>query len=245
MLPRHVGCGDGIFSLGNVVTGCYFTSLDLQRVATLKVGDIEIDGGHVRIGPSGAHVTHGSPFLTPSPTYYRGQISRPAPLPQANYTLLKAIPLAPGFIVIAGCIVSALGIIGTVVGRPLGNPIDIFLHGTFLIPIGVGLALVGILKAIHQDSLGQIDAANADEVTEEWIAELGEVLRDEDRSHTVEWIQNKLGWNQADVVRTLAWLRERGELREEIDVDTEHYYYVASPRPRDLDARLRATHPMQ
>lgn len=206
------------------------------------MGDIEIDGGTVRIGHSGATVLRRASSVTPSLAYYRAKSSGPAPLPQANYAQLKAIPFAPGVIIIAGCFASALGIIGTIIGAPLSHPIEILSHGTFLIPSGLGLVVIGILKASHQDSYDRIDAETADQVTEEFISELGELLRVEDKSHTVEWIQTRMGWDQADVVRTLAWLRERGQLREEIDVDSGHYYYVASARPRDLDTRLRSTH---
>jgi hypothetical protein len=209
------------------------------------VGDIEIDGHRVRIGAtSDARVlTHSVPGARS--LSYESQPVGPAPLPQPNYAFLRAIPFSGGFIVLAGCITAAVGILGAVLTWPPDDITDYVLHGSFLIPLGLGVALIGWLKAVHRDSLNRIDPGSADETTEEYIAELGALLRHEDPSHTVEWVQRELGWKPVDVVTTLAWLRERGELREEIDIDSGHYYYVATTPPaRDLDARLRSTHRM-
>lgn len=207
-------------------------------MSKLKVGDIEIDDHEVRIKRRDANVLDGSTSVTYRSAMYS---RRPAALPRADYAFLKSVPLRPGFIILLGVAVSFLGLVGTLVQAPFRSVVDVLLHGTFLIPIGVGIALIGILKAVHQDSSDRRDVARADGVTEEFISELGELLRHEDRSHTVEWVQNRLGWNHDDVVRTLAWLRERGELREEIDMETGHYYYVSTPSFRSLDARLMTT----
>jgi hypothetical protein len=214
-------------------------------VSRIRVGDIEIDGHRVRIGTTSDAPGHAHSVLSAQSVPYGSRPLGPAPLPRANYAFLNAIPLSAGFIVLAGCIASAVGILAAVLTWPRDGIADYVLHGTFLIPLGLGVALIGWLKAVHQDSLNKIDADAADETTEEYIAELGALLRHEDRSHTVEWVQRELGWRPADVVTTLAWLRERGELREEIDVDSGHYYYVATTPPaRDLDARLRSTNRM-
>lgn len=211
------------------------------RVSTLKVGDIEINGSDVRVGATGSQMRTSTPSSAATVRFQGGMGSHPAPLPRPKYAFLKTIPLSPGFMVVGGLVLSAVGLVTTLVGRAPGNISDLILQGAVLIPMGVGVALLGGLKAIHHDTLGAINALDADSVTEEYIAELGNLLRHEDRTHTVEWVQTKLGWSQADVIRTLTWLRERKELREEIDIDTGHYYYVASPRARDLDARIRST----
>lgn len=214
-------------------------------MSRIRVGDIEIDGHRVRIGTSSDSRVAGYSVLGARAMPYGSGALGPRPLPKANYAFLSAIPFSAGTIIVAGCIASAIGILGAVLSWPPNDIADYVRHGLFLIPLGVGVALLGWLKAVHRDSLNKIDAESADETTEEYIAELGALLRLEDPGHTVEWLQRELGWRPVDVVTTLAWLRERGELREEIDIDSGHYYYVATTPPaQDLDARLRSTHRM-
>ena len=56
-------------------------------------------------------------------------------------------------------------------------------------------------------------------------------------------IVSKSGLPEPTVVRTLAFMRARQEVSEDLNVDTGEWYYVANralPAPRDLDDRLAA-----
>jgi len=138
----------------------------------------------------------------------------------------------------------AAAVVGAAVNAWFGawsDPVGALLHGGFLAPVGFGLVVLGAAKHFagrpavrHQAALG-VDP-------EPYVARLGTLLALPRPQQTIEWISRQTGWTEETVVHALALLRERGQVQEELDLETGEFYYVhtplPSPGPRDLDTRL-------
>lgn len=206
-------------------------------MADLNVGDIEIRGSVVRIRaparpPGGPHE------VTPM-----GRLPGPAadsaalPPRLALAAWLRPIPGTPALLAGIGGSLIAIGAIGAVTGG-LSDPLAFVRHAVFLLPAGVTIAAVAAAKHWTRRP-GAFAAVMTHDGVEARIEQLSRVLARHDRTHTVRGIARHLGWSETDVVRALAWLRERGALLEDFDVTTGEFYYAADPQPRDLDARIR------
>ncbi len=204
-------------------------------MAELKVGDIEIRGTSVRIGGS----------LTP-PEAGRVRPTGVAAGPPAATSLpprlaleasLRKIPGSPTLLGVGAGVMAAVGAIGIGTGG-LASPVLFVLHGAFLLPAGLALAVVGAGKrwARRTDAF---DTAIAGEQAEARFDVLSRLIARTDPAHTVAGIASRLGWSEAEVVEALAWLRERGVVLEDFDPIRREFFYTASPQPRDLDARIR------
>lgn len=199
-------------------------------MSELKVGDIEISGTSVRIG--GGQPGERAPAV-PSASG-PGQALPPRLALQAA---LRVVPGRPAVLAVAGLGLAAMGVLGAL-GGGLRDPITFVQRGAALLPMGIALTLLGALKGwIGRAGAGW--ATESTEPVEARLERLGHLLAEYDRTNTVATIARRLGWSEPDVVRALAWLRERDELLEELDTDTGNFYYVATPRSRDLAARIR------
>jgi len=203
-------------------------------MARLQVGDIEIDGSDIRIGgrnpglPEAARSDAGTDTETDVARAVR---------------LLDRIPFSPRTLVMAGL---AAAIAGTVVNVVLGawnDPLGVLVRGGILFPLGISVVTLGAAKQYlrrkpetrHRAALGD----NADR----YVDVLRKILAQASPQQTIGWIRQRTGWPEADVVHALALLRTRGELLEEIDLESGEFYYVAQPQPltlgpADLDTRL-------
>jgi hypothetical protein len=200
-------------------------------MSELKVGDIEISGTSVRIG--GTRPGEGVPESA-SPTTAPASALPPRLALQAA---LRVVPGAPAVLVVVGLGLAVMGLIGAI-GGGLRDPLTFVLRGAALLPVGIALTLLGTLKGwIGRAGAGW--TTESTEPVEARLERLGHLLAEYDRTNTVANIARRLGWSEPDVVRALAWLRERNELLEELDTDTGNFYYVATPRSRDLAARIR------
>jgi hypothetical protein len=195
-------------------------------VARIRVGDIEIDGDRVRIG--------GQEMGAPRPV---------APPPAADAPPFP-FPGSPRALGIAGAVVALAGLGLTL--RPGAPPgiAGFVLGGGALIPFGVGLLVLAVLKrrALAQQA-AQLRIA-AERRLEPVLAQVRQALAGEGRDHTFEWIVARTRALEADVARALGLLRDRRQVLEELDTDTGDFYYVlAAPEPPaggSLDDRLRA-----
>lgn len=139
---------------------------------------------------------------------------------------------------VVGLSMLGLGVSGLLLRVDALAPVAFLTRGIVLTPVGIGLAVLGVLKWSAGRTLQSPSVERADIATEDSVRTLIRLLTAHDRTHTVEWIISRLGWHHDDVVRALAWLRDRGELAEELDPDSGHFYYVATTPPKDLaDAR--------
>jgi hypothetical protein len=221
-------------------------------VARLRVGDIEIDGNQVRIGgremtpaqPADKAPVHpGSTALVRSSgtALASRQSTSLAPKPETPQTLAR-LPGSDGLWMGGGLALAVLGLCAFVLGGSF-DIVSYFFHGGILIPMGLGLAYMGYLKRVGHRTL-QAEAQARDD------AELGEPMQrirglleaPPEREPTIEKVAARLGLPEATVVRALVRLRDRGEVKEELGLDTGEWFYVLVPPgeegPRDLDARL-------
>ena len=186
------------------------------------MGDIEIDGNNVRIG--------GAPTAA-VPRSMVGEVGlrhRTAPPPGGIFQVLRKLPISPRTLGAAGLSMAGLGASGLLLTVEALAPIAFLTRGIVLIPMGVGVAVLGALKRGAGRTPLSPSVERADIATEDNVRTLTRLLATHDRTHTVEWIISRLGWHHDDVVRALAWLRDRDELAEELDPDSGQFYYVAT-----------------
>lgn len=204
-----------------------------RGVAQLKIGDIEIDGSVVRIGPASAPGVSTASHVTPG-----GVPERPL---RSRLAFLDRVPLSPRVLVRIGIATAAVGVcvgIAILATHTWGAPLVI---GPLLLSLGGGTAVLGLLTARFRDGGPELTGISADPLTERYVDELRAVITTSNVRNTVERLAHTLGWSQRDVVNTLGWLQARGELREELDVESGEFYYVAIRVARDLASRLSST----
>jgi hypothetical protein len=131
-----------------------------------------------------------------------------------------------------------LGLSGLLITGGTHEPVAFLTRWTALIPLGIGVAVLGALKYGAGRTLSST-VERADIASDDDVRTLTRLLGAHDRTHTVEWIIARLGWHHDDVVRALAWLRDRDELAEELDSDSGQFYYVARPKRKDRSTHLR------
>lgn len=201
-------------------------------MARLQVGDIQIDGSDIRIGGS-------NPGLPEAP---RTETDTGTDVARA-VRVLDRIPFSPGTLVAIGLAAAAVGTAINLVLGAWNDPLGVLMRGGLLAPLGMGIMVLGAAKQYlrrkpetrHRAALG----GNADR----YLDTLRQLLGQAAPHQTIGWIRQRTGWAEADVVHALALLRTRGELLEEIDLESGEFYYVAQPQPltlgpADLDTRL-------
>jgi len=212
-------------------------------MASLKIGDIEIDGSRVSI--DGRPMTGGEP----SPG---GQLVRrePEPLVAAarapigdSLAPLGELPFRPRTWITAGVAVAACGVLALVLHGSLDVVTYVF-GGGLLVSIGGALAGLGVLKRLAKRRAKERRIREEDAVVAPVVERLRALLREANAEQSVAWIARQTALAEPIVVRALARLRESGELREELNEQTGDWYYVhvpgepPPPRARDLDSRL-------
>jgi hypothetical protein len=193
-------------------------------MARLRVGDIEIDGTHVRVGSSPT-----------TPGVERTTLQRIASLPSAHDGSLSWLPTPASWLVGLGVVMFVVGSIRLAI---TSGPLDvehIVTRGAFLLPLGLGLVLLAALKVL---GAREGAARGPDAGTLDHLAQLRDVLRGAQR-HTIPSLSRRLGWSESDVVRALGWLQHAGDVDEEIDMASGDFHYVLVARPHDLATRLR------
>ncbi|MGM0577942.1 MAG: hypothetical protein ACQEXJ_19605 [Myxococcota bacterium] len=205
-------------------------------MARLRVGDIEIDGDRVTIhGDQGASA--GSPAVP-------HRSVRDAPSDGAS---LAAIPGSPRVLTVAGASVALLGVVWMVLTPESSGLFRYVLSGGALTFFGLGAAVLGVAKHLTRRRLAaELDRAERRRL-EPVRARLRHELGDEATVNTVEHLVARTGFSEADIVRALRWMREAGDVREELNLDTGEWYYVLgdegaadSLRVGDLDERAMA-----
>jgi hypothetical protein len=200
-------------------------------MSRIQVGDIIIDGQNVQIGSLQAQ-----PRV---PETGLGQAS--------NARLLATVarlPVPPARLAVAGVALVAVGTVVNVAVGVLTDPFTALLRGGVLAPLGVGLLVLGAFKAYLGGRTHAILSASLEGGFERYLARLRPLLQGEPGTCTVAALAGTTGWPEPTVVRALALLRERGEVAEELDLDTGEFYYTTRTLPpRDLDSRLGELHP--
>lgn len=198
-------------------------------MSRLRVGNVTIDGRNVTIDD-------------PSPVHAAG--SQASGLRQsgnaAAFRLLHRVPVPPSVLVGAGGVLTAAGTIANILLRAMDDPFGALVQGGFLAPVGAGLLAAGIAKAYLARRPDLRHAASLGPDSARYVDELSALLRRPDVGQTVPWIVQRSGWPEDRVLRTLALMRSRGLVVEDLDTDTGEFFYFVepSPAPRSLDTRL-------
>jgi hypothetical protein len=212
-------------------------------MARLRVGDIEIDGSNVTIG--GVPQTPATPAtptaragvaITKTPTTTTTALARPqAPPPAEGLDALATFPIGHRLLIGGGGLAIAAAAVVAATQAVTAAP---------LLVSGVGAIVVGLLK---RRALRRRAAARARAEAEELgdhASRLRPLLGEAKAEQTIEWITERSGLAEAAVVRTLVFMRDRGEIVEELNTETGEWYYgspLALPAaPRALDERLAA-----
>jgi hypothetical protein len=193
----------------------------------LQVGDIQIDGTKVVIG--------GQPM--------DGSRPAPAPTPPPGSPLrwVDRLPISASALVAIGAVLAVAGAAANMLYAAWADPVGALVHGGFLAPVGVGAIGAGVVKAWMRRNPAVRYRAELGHGAEQFISTLRPLLSIADPRNTVAHIAARTGWPEQRVVASLALLRERGELREELDLDTGQFFYQTVPNlpaPRNLDSRL-------
>jgi hypothetical protein len=195
-------------------------------MARLQVGDIKIDGQNVTIGGEPPRRVPGS--------------GDHASVPRALW-VVERLPVRAVILGAAGAVLMVAGTVVNVLYAAWADPLNALLHGGILAPLGVGLAAAAATKTwIRRNPLVRHAVALGDS-SEEHLATLSTLLAGNDPRQTVAWIATRTRWPEPTILHSLALLRERGELEEELDLDQGEFYYRASQPtypPRSLDSRL-------
>jgi len=214
-------------------------------MARLRVGDIEIDGSNVSIG--------GVPQIPAAPT---SAAATPAAAKPAPGTALVVQPRAmvpasspratEGLDALATFPVGHRVLLGA--GGGLGVAAAVLLVATQavaavpLIFTGIGGIVLGLLKRRAVGRRAVARARAEEQALAEYAARLRPLLSETRPEQTVEWIVERSGLPEVAVVRTLALMRDRHEIVEELNTDTGEWYYgpgLALPAAsRALDDRL-------
>jgi hypothetical protein len=223
-------------------------------MSRLRVGDIEIDGSNITIG--------GVPQIPAAPKPGTGVATGVAMTVTTTTTPTTAlVTTTPTAITPAGSPRTPEGL-DALASFPIGHRLLVGAGGglaaaaaTLLattevvaaVPLlfsGIGGVVVGILKrrAVHRQAAAR---ARADErELGEHAARLRPLLGEAKPEQTVEWIVERSGLPEATVVRTLAFMRDRHDVTEELNTETGEWYYGATlslpAATRHLDERLAA-----
>ena len=205
-------------------------------MATLRVGDIEIRDGDVRI--QGRTLTVSPPRNSAlaglgTETTSRGE----------GLELLNRLPVRPAWLMASGATLAVGGILAVLLaGGPIGVLTFIF-GGGLCISTGAGLAALGFLKHRVQGVSQQRRRLQVEAELAPVMARLKAALATGQTKPTVESLVADLALPEAAVVRSLIHLRDEGVVREELDLDTGNWFYslndTGAPAPRDLNSRLK------
>jgi hypothetical protein len=208
-------------------------------MARLRVGDIEIDGSNITIGgvPQIPAAPNAGPGTAMTRTATPGAITPSSSPPTPDgLDALATIPIGHRLLVGAG------GGLAVAAGTLLATT-----QAVAAVPLlcsGIGAIVVGLLK---RRALGRRAAART-RAQERELGALAERLRpllgEAKPEQTIEWIAERSGLPEAEVVRTLAFMRDRHEVAEELNTETGEWYYgrtLALPAASlHLDERLAA-----
>ncbi len=189
----------------------------------IRVGDVSVKGSQIRIGGN-------DPLSAMSGV-------RVSPPPEVGLAFLQWIPLSTPTYLVLGTAIALFGVGAVLVhgGFP-ESALEFLRDGAILIPVGIGTVVLGVMRHYGLPIRG---TPAPDPSTREAVAAVSALIARSHSFQTVDWIRAQLGWSEGDVVRALGWLRRRGELVEDVDVETGDYYYAFLKAPRDLTSRIR------
>ena len=219
----------------------------------LRLGDIEMDEHGIRIAgmqmPASpapqTSLVRIPPHLPPAP---RPAEQALAPVPARDgLEVLEGLPVRSSIIVVGGVTVATAG--GVAMAFALAaHSLALLLGGGGLLFFGIGAGLLGVIRwaSLRQrDRRRQAEAAaRLEPILDRLRAALAPRPDGKETEQTLEWLIERSGVAEADAVRALVALRDRGEIQEELDQDNGNWYYqravgeAPAARNLDLDSRL-------
>lgn len=111
---------------------------------------------------------------------------------------------------------------------------------------GAGLFALGLVRGRHRTD-GASRSGPSRVVLEERARRIRRIMHEGGGAWTFELLQARLGWTERAVVEALIYMRDRGELVEDLDLDTGKWVYrpsagevgEGSSTDMTLDDRLR------
>lgn len=190
-----------------------------------------IDGQHVQIGNA------------PDPS--RAQAPAPAqPSSAPLLTILQRVPISPALLAAVAVGMIVVGTTVNVVVGVLSDPFAALARGGVLAPLGVGVLGLALLKGFLGTRQSAALVSGLGDDGDARIAALRPLLQGQPEACTVAALAQSTGWSESTVVRVLALMRSRGEVVEELDLDSGQFYYTTlTLPPRDLNSRLGELHP--
>jgi len=210
-------------------------------MARLRVGDIEIDGSNITIGgvpqiPTTPTAGPSTAIVVTTKTGTTALTPQSPPRSPEGLDALATIPIGHRLLMVGGG--------GLAVAAAVVLAATLAVAAVPLLFTGIGAVIVGLLK---WRALGRQAAARTQAQEQEldgYAARLRPLLREANPEQTIEWITQRSGLPEAAVVRTLAFMRDRREIEEELNTETGEWYYstpLALPAASlHLDERLAA-----
>lgn len=196
-------------------------------MAKMKVGEILIEDGMISFAQTGLV----SPASAPTGGHRLSDLHR----------LLQLAP-RPVVLVATGMACLTLGLTATLVAflasDALGGGASFALLLAAVLVGGVGLGglcLAAMSALIRRHPLPSAAApSDRARLEEERARRLRPLLVDQGQLATVEWLVEQTGMMPEVVVRSLAYFEARGELDEELNLDTGEWYYRLNHAPTRL-----------
>ncbi len=200
-------------------------------MARLRVGDIVIEDGDIRIG--------GRSMASAGPA---ARSTAPAgPRQPSRQELLAAIPLRGRVLAVAGAVVALAGVGWAAFLGPLAPGIFGFAtSGIPLLAIGIGALAVGLLKRQAERRALAVRQAADDRLLRDRFDRLRPLLEAASEENTVEHLMRAAGMTEAAVVETLASGQRRGWVHEDLDVETGDWFYSVTEAGRSAAPADRA-----
>jgi hypothetical protein len=194
-------------------------------MSRLQVDNILIEGQSVRIATD--------------PVQHRQAQARPTNTASlAIIRWVQRLPISSGTIVFSGVAIFAVGLFLALNAHSVGRAVVPSLGMIALLLAGGVLMGSGIAKWILGRSSFDIHRLAVGDRADEMLDRLASRLALAPEGLTIEAIVRDLGWNEVVVAHLLAILRDRDELAEDLDEQSENFVYRVLHIPRDLDTRL-------
>jgi hypothetical protein len=138
-----------------------------------------------------------------------------------------------------GAIVLMIGFVISLWNTAWADPLGALVRGGFMVPVGAGIMAAAVMNRLLETGRTSVNRVALGQNGRQMGECLHRLIRRPSQTQTLEWIQGATGWDEALLLRLLAELRDSGELVEELDHDTGHFYYYMIDRATlNLDSRL-------
>jgi hypothetical protein len=185
-------------------------------VSDIRVGNIHVSANGIRVDDSAAF-----------------DVPLPEPSPVLRLLASERVPraLLLGF----GLVLAVGGMVGLVLSGRLDLE-TFLLRGGALIPMGMAFAGLGMALPLVRGWARQEMLRHEAGVLEPAAARLRTHIGPMNRACTIAALVRTTGLPTPDVVRALRWMRDTGEIEEDLDIESNEFYYGVA-RGQSLEDR--------